>query len=260
MDDAATSQPIHQMMADMLGLPLFRTDLHLPDYPVGEIGPWRVTRCPLHTGRGYWGQSYVVADMPALLRRHGDRWETWMSMAPYELQSQELGCRYAYGHTVVMGLGMGWIAINAALNPTVEKVTVIERDPYVIALVKESGVLERAPVEAGRKIAVVQADALEWTPTEKVDFLYADIWLHIAEPQALEEVQRMQANLRAEAIYFWGQELVIREQAALLAPDALLDQVLLERVIRERICLPLAIPERGSYLELVHQALSLKTS
>ena len=32
------------------------------------------------------------------------------------------------GHVVVMGLGMGWAAANAALHPAVSQVTVVEFD------------------------------------------------------------------------------------------------------------------------------------
>ncbi|OQB96252.1 MAG: hypothetical protein BWX86_00876 [Verrucomicrobia bacterium ADurb.Bin122] len=39
-----------------------------------------------------------------------------MSLSVHEIESQELGCRHAFGTTVVMGLGMGWIALNAALR------------------------------------------------------------------------------------------------------------------------------------------------
>jgi len=251
MDDVQLPQPSAESLAAALGTPLFRTDLYIPEYPADGIGPWRVNSCALHVCHGYWGRPYVVADMPALLRDSDGGSQTWMSMSPYELESQELGCRHAYGHTVVMGLGMAWIAINAALNPAVERVTVIERDADVIALVRQSGVLERAPEEAGRRITIVQADALEWRPTEPVDFLYADIWLRLAEPQTLAQVRQMQANVGAERVYFWGQELAIRDHAAAIAPGAELDQALLERVIAERIKLPLLVPPGADYSALI---------
>ena len=40
-------------------------------------------------------------------------------------------------------------------------------------------------------------------------FLYADIWLSLDEPQTLEQVCRMNKNLKAVAVYFWGQEVAI---------------------------------------------------
>ncbi len=63
------------------------------------------------------------------------------------------------------------------------------------------------------KSASVRADALEWKPDKPVDFLYADIWRCLEEPQTLDDVLRMQANVRTESINFWGQELAIQTLA-----------------------------------------------
>lgn len=64
----------------------------------------------------------------------GEGWEMWMSLTPHETESQSLGNRYARGTTAIMGLGMGWIAANAALNPKVNRVLIAERDTDVIRL------------------------------------------------------------------------------------------------------------------------------
>lgn len=258
MNQLTAPPPTPEMIAALLGIPLFHTDLYIPEYPVAEIGPWRITHCPLHTSRGYWGASSLVAGMPVLLRQGNSGWETWMSMSPYELESQELGCRYAHGHTVVMGLGMAWIAINAALNSKVGTVTVVERDGDVINLVKQSGILERAPSQVAEKITIVQADALTWSSDTPVDFLYADIWLQLCEPQTLEQVRQMQRNVSAKSIYFWGQELVIRKQAATLEPDVELDHALLTRVVNDQLALPLLIPPDLDYSALIRKAYSMR--
>ena len=63
----------------------------------------------------------------ALLTRidDGSKPHTWMSISPMEIESQEIG-QHARGHVVVMGLGMGWAAANAALHPAVSQVTVVD--------------------------------------------------------------------------------------------------------------------------------------
>lgn len=135
-----------------------------------------------------------------------------MSLSPFEIESQELACRHAHGDTVVMGLGMGWTAANMALQPAVRKVTVVERDAEVLELFDQCQVLAGLPASAASKVDLVQADALEWKPpmgAPAIDFLFADIWLDIAEPRTLADVQRMQSNVRAKQVYFWGQELVL---------------------------------------------------
>lgn len=68
-----------------------------------------------------------------------------------------MGRRYAFGHTVVMGLGMGWIAINAALNPSVSRVTVIELDQEVIEFFSLSGISDNLHEAVKNKITVVKA-------------------------------------------------------------------------------------------------------
>lgn len=202
---------------ESLGLPLFSTDLYMPRYRIGQAGAWRLAKVDLCLERGYFSGLWAVRDTPVLMResRHAPLgWETWMSLFPHEIESQELACRNARGYTVVMGLGMGWVAINAALNSAVRKVTVVECDADVIALFDLSEALEGLPEAIRTKIRVEQADALCWRPDEPVDFLYADIWRDIQDPAALADVRHMQANVHAASVYFWGQELLIRALAA----------------------------------------------
>lgn len=200
------------MLAQALGVPVFETPWHMPQYQLGEQGGWRLLRGGMGLDRGYYSGSCVYGGSTALLRKNAQGgWDTWMSLSPFEIESQELACRHARGHTVVMGLGMGWVTANIALNPAVERVTVVERDPEVIALFDHMQVLEGLPPEAAAKIHIEQADALQWRPAppQAVDWLYADIWLRLAEPQALAEVQQMQAHVQATQLYFWGQEWVL---------------------------------------------------
>ena len=200
------------VLAQALGVPVFETPWHMPQYQLGEQGAWRLLRGGMGLDRGYYSGACTYGGTTALLRKNAEGgWDTWMSLSPFEIESQELACRHALGHTVVMGLGMGWVTANMALNPAVERVTVVERDPQVIALFQHMQVQEGLPAEAAAKIHIVQADALQWRPApqQPVDFLYADIWLQLAEPQALAEVQQMQAHVHAAQLYFWGQEWVL---------------------------------------------------
>lgn len=203
-----------RQLSSSLGVQLFSTNLHLPEYRLGAIGRWRLICGGFGLERGYSTGLWCVWGLPALLRDtqgDGKNWETWMSLSPLEIESQGIAPRHARGYTVVMGLGMGWVAINIALNPAVRRVSVIERDPDVIALFSWSNALAGLPAEVTNKIEIIQADALEWRPDPKVpvDFLYADIWRALDEPQALADIRQMQSNVRSEMIYFWGQELTL---------------------------------------------------
>jgi hypothetical protein len=196
--------------------------------------------------------------MPVLMRRNPQNpgaWETWMSLSPHEIESQEPGCLYANGHTVIMGLGMGWIALSAALNPSVKKVTIIELDQDVIRLFNETRVLQQVPMETSVKISVVHADALDWRPSEPTDFLFADIWRTLLEPDTLSEVARMQRNVCAGTVYFWGQELWLN--AAFkhrFGEQITLTKEGIEQCIEQDIKLPLVLPWDTGYLSRIEAA------
>lgn len=242
-------------MAEMLGVPQFTTDLYIPRYRTGEIGNWKIVNSTNVLTPGYFKGLQMVENLSALLRKRKNRqegWDTWMSISPSELESQELGCRYAFGHTVIMGLGMGWIAINAALKPTVSHVTVVELDPEVIELFSLSGASDAVPETTKNKITIVNANALEWTSNVKVDFLYADIWLSLDEPETLEQVRRMNKNLKAATVYFWGQEIAIyagieRRQGENVSINA----ASIKQCLAEDIGLPLLVPSDINYAGLI---------
>jgi len=243
-----------EQLAQTLGAPLFATSLHMPVYQEGVVGKWKMARTGFCLDRGYFSDLWAVFGMPVLLRNHGEtgeRWETWMSLSPHEIESQELGCRYAFGHAVVMGLGMGWVAVNMALNPKVFMVSVIERDPEVIELFHHSRAMDGLPVSARNKIRIILADALEWRPDKPVDFLYADIWRCLEEPQTVDEVRCMQSNVLADQIYYWGQELTISALAGNIPRSGSEWSNAVRRCVAEKIALPLLIPDELDYPQMI---------
>jgi len=251
------------VLAQALGAPLYASRWHTPSYELGEAGDWRLAYCPFHLEHGYFTALWAVSGMPLLMRRTTDveGWEVWMSLTPHEIESQELACEHARGHTVVMGLGMGWVASNIALNPAVDRVTVIERDPQVIALFEHSGALGGLPSGIRAKLRIVQADALDWVPDRSVDLLYVDIWRDLDEPQVMDQMQRIQANVRASCIYFWGQEIKLFGllNAELDALGAQSPQRVRER-IEALSGLPLLVPGNGNYPEMIKTVIGIRRS
>lgn len=196
--------------------------------------------------RGYWsppGLNSVTA-----LTQDG---ETWMSLTPLEFESQGIGVAMAAGHVAVLGLGMGWSAAASALRPAVTRVTVVERDPDVIALHRELGLFARLPNGVGDKVSIVRGDALDWTPNGPVDLLMPDIWLPLVSDGRVAQVRRMQGNVAARAIYFWGQEMEIARHAR--AAGRALDQAGIAATVAE-FGLPLIGPDLPDYAECVSAA------
>jgi hypothetical protein len=167
-----------------------------------------------------------------------------MSLTPLEIESEQIGVEAAYGNVVILGLGMGWATAACALKPEVTRVTVIERDPDVIALHAELDLFSRLPGRAGDKVRIVRADALAWVADAPVDVMIADIWLPLVSDGRIGEVRRMQANVAATQVYFWGQELEIARHARAAGCDC--DRAGIAATVAD-FALPLIGPDELDY-------------
>ncbi|WP_423602366.1 hypothetical protein [Sphingomonas sp. MS122] len=196
--------------------------------------------------RGYWSPPGLHT--VSALTRDG---ETWMSLTPLEFESQGIGVALASSHVAVLGLGMGWSAAASALREGVTAVTVVERDPDVIAMHRELDLFARLPGGAGDKLRIVSGDAFDWRPDAPVDLLMPDIWLPLVSDGRVVEVQRMQANAGAKLVYFWGQEMEIARHAR--AAGRALDAEGIRATVAD-FGLPLIGPELPGYSECVAAA------
>jgi hypothetical protein len=202
----------------------FETALWLPRLREGACAGWSLSLAPAHAARGYWGRLYAITGMPLLMGPFEADAAAWMSIVPMEVESQEIGIASAHGHTAVLGLGMGWCAANVALRDEVELVTIVERDPDIVALVDALRVFEQLPEAARAKIEMVRDDALRWRPGSAVDSLQIDIWAPLVAPDRWDAVRRIEDNVGAGSLYFWGQELELWRLACRArgaVPDAL---------------------------------------
>jgi hypothetical protein len=218
----------------------FATDLFVPRYRETAHGDWTLRIGGHGLAQGYWSPAVVVNGLP-MLERAG---AVWMSITPLEVESAEIGIRLASGHVLVMGLGMGWAAAATAMRDAVTAVTVIERDPDVLALHAELDLFAQLPDIARAKLRIVAGDAYTHIPDRPVDLLMPDIWLPLVSDGRIEEVRRMQANVQAAGIYFWGQELEIARHAR--AADRDFDAEGIAETIAD-FGLPLIGPERPDY-------------
>lgn len=231
----------------MLPLPAFETDLFIPTYAPLSAGEWHVRHTPAVLCNGYWSAPSLVSGMAALMRGK----DLWMSMTPMELESQEIGVRLAHGHVAVFGMGMGWSAAVSALRDEVTAVTVVELSDDVLALHRELDIFSQLPPQARAKITVQRGDAYTWTPSTRVDLLMPDIWYPLISDGRVEEVLRMQANVQAGSVYFWGQEMEIARHA--VAAGRALDDAGIRATIAD-FDLPLIGPELPDYTAKLNAA------
>ena len=183
--------------------------LFIPHYLPLRCGDWELRVQAMGMFPGYWSGPVFAQDVPILLRGR----DSWMSITPLDIESQEIGIRLARGHVLIFGLGMGWAAAATAVNPAVTAVTVVEKDKEVLALHHALDPFAQLPEEARAKLRLIEGDALGFVPERPVDLLMPDIWLPLVGDGRLDEVRSMQANVAAAAVYFWGQELEIARHA-----------------------------------------------
>jgi len=195
----------------------FAGELFVPRYAPIASGPWQLSVVPLSVMPGYWSGPQPATNM-AVLHRDG---HSWMSTTPFEFESQEIGVRNAAGHVLIFGLGMGWATAACACLPAVTAVTVVEKDADVLALHERLDLFAQLPAGARAKLTIEAGDAHAYRPRKPVDLLMPDIWLPLVGDGRIDEVRRMQDNVAARAVYFWGQEMEIARHAAAAgrAPD-----------------------------------------
>jgi hypothetical protein len=220
--------------------PYLEGPLFLPAYGPLRSGDWELRIQAMGMLPGYWSGPVFAQDVPILLRGR----DSWMSLTPLEIESQEIGIRLARGHVLIFGLGMGWAAAAAAANPAVTAVTIVEKDPEILALHQALDPFAQLPEGARAKLRLIEGDALGFVPDAPVDLLMPDIWLPLVSVGRLDEVRHMQAKVDAAAIYFWGQELEIARHA--VAAGRALDDAGIAATIAA-FGLPLIGPSRPDY-------------
>ncbi len=176
-------------------------ELKIPTYYPTILGPWSLQKCERLPQMGYFQDWQGEGDVYALLQNG----ESWMSTAWDEIDSQAPHVAAARGHVVVMGAGMGVALYNILPKSEVTHVTVVERDPLIIDLLRQTADTDRwAGIE---KLSVEIMDAFDFRPDHPVDYLYVDIWARPGDPQALADTQQIQKQVNAETVGWWTQEI-----------------------------------------------------
>jgi hypothetical protein len=111
----------------------------------------------------------------------------------------------ADGNVLIAGLGIGMILVPILMKETVKKITVVESNENVIALV--------SPYIKDDRLEIVHANIFEYTPVMKYDTIYFDIWANICgdywdEMKTLERKFRKYLNKENKNSYMscWRRE------------------------------------------------------
>lgn len=125
-----------------------------------SIDAIRAMQSGRHTPAGTYtrlmrGSALVMSDTPDERRDH---WEP---------------VRRAAGHVLINGLGIGMVLTAVLRKPSVERVTVVEISPDVIALV--------GPAFDDPRVQIVQASAFDYAPPTGIRYgaVWHDIWDNI---------------------------------------------------------------------------------
>jgi len=145
--------------------------------PAGERGKWRVEKFTITeeaskfaTLRSLWqgGRGAIRPGTYTKLVCEGRG--VVMSDTPDEMRDHADAVRHARGHVLINGLGLGMVLGAILKKPEVERVTVVELDADVIALI--------GPHYACGRLEIVNASAFDYEPPRGIryDAVWHDIW------------------------------------------------------------------------------------
>ncbi|MGN0970921.1 MAG: hypothetical protein ACI4OY_03125 [Aristaeellaceae bacterium] len=133
----------------------------------------------------------------------------WMTVTPNEINTIRPCAQAVHGKVAAYGLGLGYFAFHALLNPRVTSVTVVERSANVIDLFRRR-LLPRFPRR--ECLRIVQADAFDYAartaPRESYDCVFTDLWHDAGD--GLPLYRRMKALEGPGPRYFYWIEKTLR--------------------------------------------------
>lgn len=127
--------------------------------------------------------------------------EPWMSITPMELMTQRPGIRFAKGHVIVAGLGIGWFLTQVRLKKTVKKVTLVEQSQELVDWLLTSDVIFHAAQKSlgiqSHQLApleIVVDDAYKAIPKMTADVALIDIYEGYGGNDFLDDLRSYRGN------------------------------------------------------------------
>lgn len=189
----------------------------IPDatIPEGVSGDWEVERFTVGEQAASAfnikaaGSGHSRGILPGIYTRLACKGRIIMSDTPQEKLDHVLPVQMAYGHMLVTGLGLGIVIRAMLLKPKVKSVTVVENSADVLSLV-----LPTLKAEFGDRLAVVEADALEWKLPTEVGWhgAWHDIWPSLSVTN-LPQMTKLKRKFCRRVVWqhCWGEDIIRRQ-------------------------------------------------
>lgn len=100
--------------------------------------------------------------------------EVIMSNTPMEKRTNSKFVKAAHGDVLIAGLGIGMIPLAIQDKPEVTSITIVEKEPEIIKLIKSQ-------INFNSKVTIIEEDIYTFRPDCKYNCIYFDIWPHISE-------------------------------------------------------------------------------
>ncbi|MBE5742638.1 MAG: hypothetical protein E7360_04915 [Clostridiales bacterium] len=128
----------------------------------------------------------------------------WMTVTPNEINTMKEPIEKANGKVLALGLGLGYFAYSCIIKSEVSSVTVIEKNPDIIALFKEQ-IYPFFPKD--KQLNIIEADAIEYLkkPTERdFDLVFCDLWHDVLDGIPLKnKIKPFEDNFKKAKFYYW---------------------------------------------------------
>jgi hypothetical protein len=152
-------------------------------------------------------------EFPAVLEDGNE----WMTLTPVDLDTSDEAIEKAHGRVVTFGLGLGYYTYMVSEKAEVESVTVVEKNPDVIALFNEYVLPQFARPE---KVRIVNADAFEYVeremPEEKFDVAFVDTWRDASDGAPMYERMKKLESLSPDTEFiYWIENFLISRLRAI---------------------------------------------
>lgn len=162
----------------------------------------------------YHPVGYFDTDVHLPALTEGDK--IWMSPAPSEIASMQLGVENGHGHCLTFGLGIGVLPYLWLLKSELESVTVVEINADVIDLFCQ---YIQPQFKTNKKLNIIHGDVLDYYNAEflsQFDYIYVDCWESNADGLELY-TKLMEKQIYVSNIDYWIEDSILSDLKYIVA-------------------------------------------